>query len=135
MIRRPTRSTRNDTLFPSTTLFRSVRELHLERLALALLNGSGPDTVPTMSERAMWEPPESLTALIVPESALSGVRPHLAANSLYAGGEAPGLEDRPDLTAILAADLTELARTSLLDSLGDREAMLGPTLPWAVAQS
>lgn len=112
-----------------------VRERHLERLAVALLNGSGPDTVATMSERAGWEPPESLTALIVPESALSGVRPHLAASSLYAGGEAPGLEDRPDLTAILAADLTELARTRLLDSLGDREAMIGPTLPWEAAQS
>src|SRR3546814_3711414 len=38
MIRRPPRSTRTDTLFPYTTLFRSQR---LSSLAAALLNGVG----------------------------------------------------------------------------------------------
>src|SRR3546814_1812485 len=35
MIRRPTRSTRTDTLFPYTTLFRSAARRGLSRLALA----------------------------------------------------------------------------------------------------
>src|SRR3546814_3974846 len=39
MIRRPPRSTRTDTLFPYTTLFRSQREL----VAGALLRGEGHD--------------------------------------------------------------------------------------------
>src|SRR3546814_18428816 len=36
MLRRPPRSTRTDTLFPSTTLFRSLIRLALSRLFLAL---------------------------------------------------------------------------------------------------
>src|SRR3546814_8590134 len=36
MIRRPPRSTRTDTLFPYTTLFRSVDRLHLRRLAVTV---------------------------------------------------------------------------------------------------
>src|SRR3546814_16168278 len=44
MIRRPTRSTRTDTLFPYTTLFRSVGEEGVERDAglLGLLQGDAP---------------------------------------------------------------------------------------------
>src|SRR3546814_13040979 len=41
MIRRPPRSTRTDTLFPYTTLFRSRRELlHFERERLGLFAGA-----------------------------------------------------------------------------------------------
>src|SRR3546814_10024490 len=39
MIRRPPRSTRTDTLFPHTTLFRSVRPRGIPRLDLAFLCG------------------------------------------------------------------------------------------------
>src|SRR3546814_5500097 len=50
MIRRPPRSTRTDTLFPYTTLFRSLRRLGIARLdsipafleALKLLHVTGP---------------------------------------------------------------------------------------------
>src|SRR3546814_4452783 len=35
MLRRPPRSTRTDTLFPYTTLFRSLRSVHLRRVAEA----------------------------------------------------------------------------------------------------
>src|SRR3546814_6526504 len=50
MIRRPPRSTRTDTLFPYTTLFRSLRRLGIPRLdsipafleALKLLHVTGP---------------------------------------------------------------------------------------------
>src|SRR3546814_1413131 len=44
MIRRPPRSTRTDTLFPYTTLFRSLFELGLGPAALALCGASDPDT-------------------------------------------------------------------------------------------
>src|SRR3546814_17530655 len=42
MIRRPPRSTRTDTLFPYTTLFRSRDQLHQSRIANARL-GAGID--------------------------------------------------------------------------------------------
>src|SRR3546814_19671856 len=40
MIRRPPRSTRTDTLFPYTTLFRSVRNVRMPGLALTHLLGT-----------------------------------------------------------------------------------------------
>lgn len=107
-----------------------VRERHLERLAVALLNGSGPDTLDTMAERAGWEPPTTLTAVLLPESVVPGVRQHLAADSLYAGNEAPGLDDRPDLTVVLAADMDDLGRSRVLRSLRERAALVGPATPW-----
>src|SRR3546814_13717516 len=42
MIRRPPRSTRTDTLFPYTTLFRSLPDLH--RMAMLLLAEHAPST-------------------------------------------------------------------------------------------
>src|SRR3546814_2238578 len=42
MIRRPPRSTRTDTLFPDTTLFRARPKLHLPRLPLT---GEAPPTI------------------------------------------------------------------------------------------
>src|SRR3546814_15604147 len=52
MIRRPPRSTRTDTLFPYTTLFRSARLdfLQTRRLERALAESAGtiPDTVPRL---------------------------------------------------------------------------------------
>src|SRR3546814_14501898 len=39
MIRRPPRSTRTDTLFPYTTLFRSAKHRHLKRLLLVRERG------------------------------------------------------------------------------------------------
>src|SRR3546814_13454863 len=44
MIRRPPRSTRTDTLFPYTTLFRSIL-YSMERMGLAFTTASGPKAV------------------------------------------------------------------------------------------
>lgn len=107
-----------------------VRERHLERLTAALLGGAGSETLTTMAERADWQPPGTLTAILLPESAVSGVRQHLAADSLYAGGDAPGLDDRPDLTVVLAADFDDPARSRVVDSLREREALVGHAAPW-----
>ena len=57
-----------------------VRQRLLERLAQHLLTGSGEGTVVAAAERADWEPPTTLTAVIVPESQ---VRPVLAALSQH----------------------------------------------------
>lgn len=112
-----------------------VRERHLERLATSILNGALPETLVTLAERAGWEPPTTLTAVIVPDSALSGVRHHLDARSLFTSAEGHGLDDRPDLTVVLAADLTDSARARLIGALRDREALVGPAAPWLEAQT
>src|SRR6478735_7708746 len=45
-----------------------VRQRLLERVARHLLTGSPPDAVLAAAERAGWEPPKTLTAVIVPEA-------------------------------------------------------------------
>src|SRR3546814_5919127 len=54
MRRRPPRSTRTDTLFPYTTLFRSIRQSHRrrsERLARALRRAAGQDDFAAVEPR------------------------------------------------------------------------------------
>src|SRR3546814_13984957 len=47
MIRRPPRSTRTDTLFPYTTLFRSIAERCLRALQRRMIGGNRPDLRPS----------------------------------------------------------------------------------------
>src|SRR3546814_7947861 len=56
MIRRPPRSTRTDTLFPYTTLFRSRTMLRLPRfqVALAGVSNRGPPGISTRITSAPW---------------------------------------------------------------------------------
>src|SRR3546814_6490322 len=55
MIRRPPRSTRTDTLFPYTTLFRSCGPLRQSRRALELKRVGGGLLVQTPDERCLDE--------------------------------------------------------------------------------
>src|SRR3546814_21028850 len=57
MIRRPPRSTRTDTLFPYTTLFRSIRPLNLDEGAQKLLEGDGRRLL-AQARNALGELPE-----------------------------------------------------------------------------
>src|SRR3546814_2694309 len=68
MIRRPPRSTRTDTLFPYTTLFRSTRELRVQRPVLVELQVHGallPGLAPFQSQQLALDSATS----IVPDRA------------------------------------------------------------------
>src|SRR3546814_4321101 len=68
MIRRPPRSTRTDTLFPYTTLFRSTRELRVQRPVLVELQVHGallPGLAPFQSQQLALDTATS----IVPDRA------------------------------------------------------------------
>src|SRR3546814_9135187 len=70
MIRRPPRSTRTDTLFPYTTLFRSDEAIGLNRNALAALIGAGPDrglsiTAPSLTSRRSTALPANIPIELV----------------------------------------------------------------------
>src|SRR3546814_6356376 len=62
MIRRPPRSTRTDTLFPYTTLFRSNR-LHSSRSTIAIAHSHAPQGEPSSSSAAA--PSAAKTMLII----------------------------------------------------------------------
>ncbi len=112
-----------------------VRQRYLERLTQSLLRGSPPDALAAAAERADWEPPRLLTAVILPESRARGVLAQLDADTLQPTEQVPGLEEQPELTVLLVPSGSGAARAGLMRSLGDREAVVGPSRPWLQVQS
>ncbi|MGH3360946.1 MAG: PucR family transcriptional regulator [Nocardioides sp.] len=104
-----------------------VRQRLLERLAQQLLNGASAGTVTAAAERAGWEPPTTLTAVVVPEAHVRPVLAALAPETLQAAEELPGLEER---VLLLVPDMEGRRRATLLRALRDRGAVAGPPRPW-----
>jgi hypothetical protein len=103
-----------------------VRQRLLERVAEQLLDGSSPESVTAAAERAGWEAPTTLTAVLVPESQ---VRPVLGAVSPATIQAA----DRSDLESgalLLVPDAHGRRRAALLRTLADRGSIAGPARPW-----
>lgn len=103
-----------------------VRQRRLERLAHHLLTGSPVDTVQAAADRAGWEPPDTLTAVIVPESQARGVLGSLAPATI-AATEPPDLDDG---VLLLVPDVHGRGRPALLRALEGRGALAGPARPW-----
>jgi hypothetical protein len=107
-----------------------VRELYLERLGQQLLDGAPADVLAAAAEQAGWEPPRTLTAVLVPEAQ---VRPALAvldAATLRLPGDVSGANDA---TVLLVPDAAGPRRTALTLSLAGRDAVVGPARPWTAA--
>ena len=103
-----------------------VRQRLLERVAQHLLLGSPADTVLAAAEHAGWEPPRTLTAVIVPEAQ---VRPVLAAVS-PATLQISDLPELEDGVLLLVPDAHAHRRAALLRTLTDRGSLAGPARPW-----
>ncbi len=105
-----------------------IRQRHLERLARALLTGTAAEAV-TAAERAAWEPPGALTAVILPESQVSQALTALDPSTLQPTDEIPGL---PEGQASLLVPSTgaRSSRRAMLRSLSGTDAVLGPSVQW-----
>jgi len=103
-----------------------VRQRLLERVARHLLTGSPPEAVLAAAERAGWEPPRTLTAVIVPEAHVRHVLGSVAPGTLQAA-ELPELDEG---VLLLVPDAHDHRRTALLRTLADRGALAGPARPW-----
>ncbi|MEI5674422.1 MULTISPECIES: PucR family transcriptional regulator [unclassified Nocardioides] len=103
-----------------------VRQEALERLAQRLLDGSSAESVLAACERAGWEPPTTLTAVLVPAAQVRPVLGALTPTTLRAV-DVPGLEDD---ALLLVPDVHGRRRTALLRALRDRGAVAGPARPW-----
>ena len=106
-----------------------VRQRNLERLARALLTGAPAEAVNAAAERADWEPPGALTAVVLPESQVSHALTALDAGTLQATDDVAGL---PEGHALLLVPSTgsATARRTLLRSLRGTDAVVGPGAPW-----
>jgi hypothetical protein len=110
-----------------------VREVYLERLGRRLLDGAPPEVLEEAAARAGWDPPEQLTAVVVPEAGARAALAVLDTRTLSLPGDLAGLEER---VVLLVPDAAGPRRRLLLDALAGREASVGPSRPWGlVAQS
>lgn len=113
-----------------------------ERLAHLLLVGAPADDVDAAAERAQWEPPRTLTAVLVPGSQARAVLAAVDPATLQAAAEdvpgSTGLADEPAL--LLVPDVHGRRRARLLEVL-DRlpvrpgDAVAGPARAWRAVRS
>jgi hypothetical protein len=108
-----------------------VRQRLLERVAHHLLAGSPVEQVVDAAERAGWEPPRTLTAVIVPEAQVRPVLSALAPGTLQAA-DPPELDEA---VLLLVPDADAHRRPALLRTLADRSSLAGPARPWLEARA
>jgi hypothetical protein len=111
-----------------------VRARYLERLTQALLRGDPPPELEKHAERAEWEVPELLTAVVLPDQRVRGALGQLDGATLQATEQVPDLDDLPDLTVLLVPGRARDPRAALLRGLADRGAVVGPSRPWTEAR-
>jgi hypothetical protein len=108
-----------------------VRERLLEHVAHHLLAGSPADVVLGAAERAGWEQPKTLTAVIVPESQVRPVLRAVSPTTLRAA-DAPELDEG---VLLLVPDAHAHRRQALLRTLAARGTVAGPARPWLEARA
>ncbi|TFV87994.1 helix-turn-helix domain-containing protein [Blastococcus sp. CT_GayMR16] len=112
-----------------------VRTRYLERLAGLLLSGGPLPELTAAADRADWAPPRTLTAVILPETAVRGALASLDGRTLRSNQDVPGLDSTTELVVLLVPDAEGRSRPALLRSLDGRDAVVGPPRPWAEADA
>ena len=112
-----------------------VRQRYLERLAVLLLAGAPESDLLAAAERADWTPPRTLTAVVLPEDRVRGALVSLDGRTLRSSQDVPDLGTAGDLVVLLVPDAGGRSRPALLRSLEGRDAVVGPTRPWAQAHA
>ena len=100
-----------------------VRQQLLDDLGRALLAGEPEGTLVKLAERAAWEPPATLTALLLPESQV-GAALQVASPQTLRLDDHPGASDR---VVLLVPDAP---RSLLLRAVTGRRAVVGPAREW-----
>ena len=109
------------------------RERFLERLAEALLVGTGPAELEDLAARADWLPPTTLTAVVLPASQLRQALHAVAPATLTVRSDgAPGA---PEGAGVLLVPDVGRGRARLIDALDGRSAVVGPARPWTEARA
>jgi hypothetical protein len=112
-----------------------VRTRYLERLAGHVLAGGPLPELMAAAERADWAPPRTLTAVILPETAVRGALVSLDGRTLRSNQDVAALDATTELVVLLVPDAEGRSRPALLRSLDGRDAVVGPPRPWAEARA
>ncbi|SDX85067.1 PucR C-terminal helix-turn-helix domain-containing protein [Modestobacter sp. DSM 44400] len=108
-----------------------VRRRYLDRLGQRLLAGGAPEDLADAAARADWEPPRTLTAVVVPAARARGALALLDSRTLQVSEDVPAVDPASDTTVLLVPDAEGRARAALVSVLDGREAVVGPARPWA----
>jgi DNA-binding PucR family transcriptional regulator len=87
------------------------------------------------AERANWKPPETLTAALLPVAQNRGLSTQLSPGTLQITDELPGLDPADSRSVILVPNADGVRRAPLLSVLAGRQAIVGPSRPWLLAQA
>ncbi|RNL75466.1 helix-turn-helix domain-containing protein [Nocardioides marmorisolisilvae] len=105
-----------------------LRQRRLDRLTVRLLDGAPEEELVSAAERADWNPPTRLAALVAPEARIRGARAQLDSRSLYLADEVDELDS--GWNVVLVPMPTDRARAAVLRAAADTEAIVGPAVPW-----
>lgn len=105
-----------------------LRQRRLDRLTVRLLEGAPEEELVGAAERADWDPPAMLGALIAPEGRIRAARAQLDGRSLYLADEVDELD--AGWNVVLVPMITARARTAVLRAAAGTEAVIGPAVPW-----
>jgi hypothetical protein len=111
-----------------------VRARHLHELGHGLLAGEPSDVLLARAERADWQPPETLTAVLLPAPRLHEAAALLDARTLVVTDERTG-ETMPAGTGVLLVPDAVRTRPGLLRTLGGYGGVVGPVRPWSQASA
>jgi hypothetical protein len=114
-----------------------VRQRYLQALGRSLLHGDPAEHLASRAERADWEPPRTLTAVILPNVHVRGVLGALDPRTLRPEDDLPELEDEDasEVAVLLVPNADGPARPALLRSLRGRQAWVGPAQPWTTVRT
>ncbi|WP_202868864.1 PucR family transcriptional regulator [Kribbella antibiotica] len=121
-----------------------VRERYLQALSRSLLHGDAADHVIGRAKQADWDPPRTLTAVILPSAQVRGVLGALDPRTLHPEDDLAelgdltaslGEEDPAEVGVLLIPDADGPARAPLLRNLRGRQATVGPAQPWMTVRT
>jgi hypothetical protein len=104
-----------------------ARQRHLDRLAQALVAGETEHAVIAAAQRAEWTPPQTLTAVLVPERTARSAADVLDPRTLVVAEAGPAA---PEMSALLVPDAHGVHRSGLMHLVRGQGAVVGPPRPW-----
>ena len=112
-----------------------LRQRRMERLAVRLLEGAPEVELVGAAERADWAPPASMVAVILPEDRVRSVQGRLDPQTLQLSEDSPAVDIDSGLTVLLVPVTSATRRTTLLRTVRDAGAVVGPTRAWTDVRS
>ncbi len=112
-----------------------VRDRYLGRLTTSLLRGDPPQQLANRAQRADWEAPTTLSAVLLPTEHASRASARLDDRTLRADEDLPDLDgEQPETTVLLVPDADGSRRPAIATALRGHGAFLGPAKPWTQAR-